>query len=313
MANYLVTGGAGFIGSHIVRHLVALKQSVRVIDNLSSGRLEKLGDVLDKIEFVKGDIRDQNVVISVMEGIDYVLHQAALRSVPRSMTRPGDYNDVNVWGTLNLLMAARNQEVKHFVLASSSSVYGLNDIFPQEEGLTTIPISPYALTKLMGEQYCSLFSRAFHLPTTSLRYFNVFGPRQGLDDDYAVVVPKFIVSLSSNISPPIYGDGKQSRDFTYVDNVVAANLACCLSHDKISKVYNVACGETHSVLELFEILSRLLKSSVKPTFQPPRPGDVYKSHADISSIQRDIQWRPLVGFEEGLIRTIQWFRENPIS
>ncbi|MBM3245663.1 MAG: NAD-dependent epimerase/dehydratase family protein, partial [Candidatus Omnitrophica bacterium] len=224
MKRFLVTGGAGFIGSHIVEELLNREYKVRVLDNFSSGKLENLRPFLGKIELMRGDIRSKKSCLKATKGVDFVLHQAALRSVPKSLVCPQDYNEVNIQGTLNMLEASLKNKAKSFVLASSSSVYGDTDSFPEREDFLPSPISPYALSKLAGEYYCKIFSLHYKLPCISLRYFNVFGPRQSLDDEYAVVIPKFINCILNNERPPIFGTGKQSRDFTYVTNVVNANL-----------------------------------------------------------------------------------------
>ena len=224
MSSFLVTGGAGFIGSHIVEELVREGQNVRILDNFSSGKKENLQGLRGKIELIKADIRSKESCLKACRGVDFVLHQAALRSVPKSMGNPKEYNEVNIGGTLNMLEAAKKNKVKRFVFASSSSVYGDALSFPEKESFIPQPISPYALTKLTGEYYCKIFSFHYGLPAISLRYFNVFGPRQSLDDEYAVVVPKFINCMLKNECPPVYGSGKQSRDFTVVTNVVNANI-----------------------------------------------------------------------------------------
>ncbi|MCM8795190.1 MAG: SDR family oxidoreductase, partial [Candidatus Omnitrophica bacterium] len=302
--------GAGFIGSHIVEVLVKKGHCVRVLDDFSSGKEENLSAVINRIEIIKGDIRNREICFRAARGIDFILHQAALRSVPKSLDNPEEYNAVNIQGTLNMLEAARDNKVKGFVFASSSAVYGEAKRFPQREDDLPQLISPYALTKLAGEYYCRIFAKNYGLNTISLRYFNVFGPRQALDDEYAVVIPKFINCLLRGESPPIYGTGRQSRDFTYVENVVKANL-CAL--DKVGfkgEVFNVAQGENHSVLELLRILKKILKKRIKPTFLPPRPADVFKTHADINRSRRFLGFRPEVSFYEGLRLTVDWFRQK---
>ena len=308
---YLVTGGAGFIGSHIVEALVCKGHEVRVLDNLSSGREENLTAVRDSIEFVEGDIRDKNLACKVMTGVDYVLHQAALRSVPKSMGMPVEYNEVNVNGILNLLIAARDAKVKRFVLASSSSVYGDVKNLPQSESDQNRPISPYALTKLIGENYCRLFADAYGLDTVSLRYFNVFGPRQSMDNDYAVVIPKFITSMLNGERPPIYGDGAQSRDFTYVENIVNANLAACAEKGRLKgEVFNVAGGEACTVLNIVHVLNRMLGADIQPEYLPIRKGDVLHTLANPQKIQSKLGWNLEVSFEDGLKRTLEWFKKE---
>lgn len=308
MKRYLVTGGAGFIGSHIVEALVRRKHFVRVVDNFSSGRKENLRNITDKIELIKGDIRSQGTCIRATRDIDFVLHQAALRSVPKSMKDPRGYNEVNIGGTLNMLEASLKNKVKCFCFASSSSVYGNINHFPQKEDFLSRPISPYALTKLTGEHYCRMFSYHYGLPTVSLRYFNVFGPRQALDDEYAVVIPKFINCILNDEPPPIYGTGRQSRDFTYIDNVVQANILATTKTKCNAWVFNVGCAKDYSVLWLVKILNKLMHKKIKPIFLEPRPGDILKTQADISKIAKDLGYEPRIDFVKGLELTIQYFK-----
>ncbi len=310
MATYLVTGGAGFIGSHIVFELVKSGNKVRVLDNFSSGKEENLKAVFDKIELVKGDIRDIELLKKATSGVDYCLHQAALRSVPKSVKFPQEYNDVNISGTLNVLLAAKENKVKRVVFASSSSVYGDVKKFPQSEIDLPLLISPYALTKLAGEYWCRVFSRQYGLETVSLRYFNVFGPRQSLDDEYAVVIPKFIVSVLKNQPPPVYGDGKQSRDFTFVENVVQANILAAKKEVASGKVFNIACGCDHTVIGLAKTINSILGKNIKPVFLPLRPGDVRKTLADIRSAKKYLGFKPKVDFETGIKRTVEWFKDR---
>ena len=311
MSVYLVTGGAGFIGSHLVEALVARGETVRVLDNFTTGRRENLEPLRGRVTVIEGDIRDRAAVEAAMRGVEFVLHQAALRSVPKSMAHPEEYHDVNVTGCLTMLQAARAAQVKRFVFASSSSVYGETDHFPQSEEQPAKPISVYGATKLMGEHYCHVFAKGFGLETVALRYFNVFGPRQSLENEYAVVIPKFITALLHDQPTPVYGDGKQSRDFTYIENVVEANLQACTAPGVGGRVFNVGCGATYSVLELANRLNRLLSKQIAPVFQPPRPGDVPRTQADLSSIQRGLGYRVRVEFDEGLRRTSAWFRDGP--
>lgn len=310
MDRYLVTGGAGFIGSHITEALVEGKQFVRVLDNFSSGKEENLSPVLDKIDLVKGDIRSGEICEKACEGIDFVLHQAALRSVPKSLINPKEYNEVNIQGTLNLLTASAKNKVKAFVFASSSSVYGDVKTFPEKESFLPGPISPYALTKLAGEHYCRLFSYHYAVPTVSLRYFNVFGPRQSLDDEYAVVIPKFITCMLNDEQPPIYGTGKQSRDFTFVQNVVQANLLAAKNHKFKGEVFNVASGRDYSILELVEVLNKLLGKNTKPVFLNPRPGDVFRTRADLTNSKKILGFRPKIDFIKGLKIALEYFKEQ---
>ncbi len=308
MSRYLVTGGAGFIGSHIIEALVRKKHSVRILDNFSSGRRENLAGVINKVELIRGDIRSAETCLKATRGVDFVLHQAALRSVPKSMKYPKEYNEVNINGTVNMLEASLKNKIKCFVFASSSSVYGQVERFPQKEDFSTYPISPYALTKLAGEHYCRMFSHHYGLSTVSLRYFNVFGPRQSLDNEYAVVIPKFINCLLNDKQPPIYGDGRQSRDFTYIDNIVKANILAAKTAIKGARVFNVGCGCNHSVLELAKTLNKLMHKNIRPVFLKPRAGDVLKTVADISNITRELAYKPKVDFIEGLRLTIEYFK-----
>lgn len=304
---FLVTGGAGFIGSHIVDALVKNGDKVIVLDDFSSGRRENLESILDKIEFVEGDIRDKAVVSKVMQGVDYVLHQAALRSVPKSLTNPELYNDVNINGTLNILDAAKGAKVKRVVFASSSSIYGETAKLPEKEDFLPLLISPYALTKLAGEYYCRIFSEIYGLQTASLRYFNVFGPRQSLENQYAVVIPKFITCILKDEKPPVHGDGKQTRDFTYVQNIVQANIKAATAPGIKCEVFNIACGKAYSVLDIVKYVNKILRKDVKPEFSPKRTGDVKHTLADIKKARKLINFKPEIDFEEGLKRTIEYF------
>ncbi|MBI4354280.1 MAG: SDR family oxidoreductase [Candidatus Omnitrophica bacterium] len=313
MARYLVTGGAGFIGSHVVDRLVKDGHAVRVLDNLSTGRLDNLQPVRARLEFIEGDVRDREVTARACLGVDAVIHEAALRSVPKSMRDPAGYAEVNVVGTINVLEAAAQAKVKRVVGVSSSSVYGDTDQMPLREDQPTRPISPYAASKLAAEMMCGMFARSYGLPTVCVRYFNVFGPRQSLENEYAVVVPKFITCLLRGESPPIYGDGRQSRDFTYVENVVEATLLAARVPDLSGEVFNVALGEEHSVLELLQELHDIVGTSVPPAFQPARPGDMRRTLADPSHAKRRLSWNGHVGFTEGLRRTVEWFRARPVD
>lgn len=308
---FLVTGGAGFIGSHIVERLLKDGHFVRVLDNFSSGKEENLfftHEIKTKnYELIRGDIRNYDICLEACDGIDYVLHQAALRSVPKSLTMPHEYNEVNIDGTVNMLEAARENKVKRFVYASSSSVYGEAETFPQKESDPSLLISPYALTKLTGEYYARIFSKNYGLETVGLRYFNVFGPRQSLDDEYAVVIPKFISCMLDNENPPIHGDGKQSRDFTYIDNVVEANILAATTSDIKCEVFNVAAGNDHSIIDLVDILNKIMGKDIPPKFTPIRPGDVLRTLADTTKIKRFLGYEAKVSFEEGLKKTTEWF------
>ena len=311
MANYLVTGGAGFIGSHTVDALLAQGHRVRVIDDLSTGSAANLAAVRSRIELVEADIRNRQAAAQAMRGIEFVIHAAAWRSVPKSMADPYGYTDVNVLGTVSLLEEAAKAKVKRFVCVSSSSVYGETTTMPLREDQPANPISPYAASKLADELFCGLFSRSFGLETVAVRYFNVFGPRQSLENEYAVVIPKFIVCLLRKESPPVYGDGKQSRDFTYVDNVVEGTIQASQTSGVSGEVFNIALGEEHSVLDLLAQINAILGLSVPPAFKPPRPGDVLRTLADPSKAKRRLGWEGRVKFAEGLRRTVEWFRAHP--
>ena len=311
---FLVTGGAGFIGSHIVERLLKEGHFVRVLDNFSSGKEENLNFTYDLpptiYHLIKGDIRDYQTCLQACSGIDYVLHQAALRSVPKSMTMPHEYNAVNIDGTVNILQAALKSKVKRVVIASSSSIYGDTDKFPEREDFLPQLISPYELTKLAGEHYCRIFSEHFNVETVCLRYFNVFGPRQALDDEYAVVIPKFIHCILNDEQPPIFGNGKQSRDFTYVDNVVEANILAATKPGIKCEIFNVANGHDNTVLELVDTLNKIIGKNIKPKFLPVRAGDVFRTAADISKIKSMRGFKPEVNFEEGLRETVEWFEKQ---
>ncbi|MCM8780243.1 MAG: SDR family oxidoreductase [Candidatus Omnitrophica bacterium] len=309
MKRYLVTGGAGFIGSHIVDTLVKDGHFVRVLDNFSSGKSHNLKDVKSKIDLIRGDIRNPNTCLKATKGMDFILHQAALRSVPKSFLNTGEYNDININGTLNLLKAAVKNKVKVFVFASSSSVYGDVRHFPEKEDFSLQPISPYALTKLAGEHYCRIFSSNYGLATVCLRYFNVFGPRQSLDDEYAGVIPKFISYLLNNRPPPIYGTGRQSRDFTYVDNVVSANILATKLQNAKGEIFNIGCGRPRTILSLAAALNKIMRKNIKPIFLPPRPGDVFKTQADITKVKKILGFQPKTDFNKGLKLTVEWFLE----
>lgn len=314
MSRFLVTGGAGFIGSNIVDELVKENHKVKVIDNFMTGKRENLKDVMDRIELVEGDIRDLDLMKKITKGIDFVLHQAAFRSVPKSVDNPALTNDINVSGTLNALIAANEAKVKKFIYASSSSCYGDTDKFPEREEALPGPISPYAVSKLTGEYYCMTFSATYGLKTVSLRYFNVFGPRQNPESKYSTVIPAFIFRMLRDLPPMINGDGKQSRDFTFVKNVVEANIKAALSGDgRAEGIFNVACGESYSVLDIVNKLNTLMEKNIKPEFGPPRAGDVRKTHADITKLKERLKVVPKIGFKEGLQKTLKWFQENRVE
>jgi len=307
---FLVTGGAGFIGSNITEALVEKGEEVRVIDNLSTGKKENLEPFLDKIEFIEGpegDLCDIEVAKKAVEGVGYIFHEAALPSVPRSVRDPISSNNANVSGTLNLLCAARDAGVKRLVYASSSSVYGESPVLPKKEDMSSEPLSPYAVSKLAGELYCKAFYRVYGLETVSLRYFNVFGPRQDPSSQYAAVIPKFIKAMLKKENPFIYGDGTQTRDFTYVENVVNANLLAIESRDAVGKVFNISYGSSRSINQLVKSLNKILGENIKSKYEKERPGDIMYSRGDISSAENILGYRPKVSLEEGLKKTVDWF------
>ena len=308
MRTSLVTGGAGFIGSHIAEALVRRGDRVRVLDNLSTGFLSNLETIRDRIEFIEGDVADAAVVGRAVEGVDCVFHQAALASVPRSMERPLDTHAACVTGTVTLLDAARRAGVRRVVYASSSSVYGDQPASSKRENDLPAPISPYGAAKLAAEYYCRTFAASFPLETVSIRYFNVFGPRQDPGSPYSAVIPLFITAILSGSQPVIYGDGLQSRDFTFVANVVEGNLLAADAPGVSGRVFNVAMGRTTNLLELLSAMNRLLGTQVKPQHAEPRPGDVRESMADITLARRDLGYEPKTGFEEGLARSIEYYK-----
>lgn len=312
MARCLVTGGAGFIGSHVVDALMARGDKVRVLDNLSSGKKENLAQHGSEVELLIGDLRDEEAVRKAVKGIDTIFHIAALRAVLRSVDDPRETNDVNVSGTLNLLLAARDLGVKRVVFSSSSSVYGDTEIFPSKEDALPRPQSPYAASKIMGEYYGQIFSRLYGLETVCLRYFNVFGPRQNPESKYSAVIPIFVDCLLKGVSPEIHWDGNQSRDFTYVENVVRGNLLAADTKGVSGEVFNIACHDEHSILEIFNQLMDILKvEKIKPVFQPKRAGDVRRSFADITKAERLLGYKTKVNFREGLEKTVGWFCPEP--
>jgi len=310
MDRYLVTGGAGFIGSHIAEELATKGFLVRIVDNFLTGKEENISSFLDRIELIRGDIRDLELCREVVKDVDYVLHQAALPSVPRSVEDPLLTNAINIEGTLNILLASRDASAKKVVFASSSSVYGDDEHLPKKEGLEGNPLSPYAITKLTGEKYCQVFSEIYGLATVCLRYFNVFGPRQDPFSQYAAVIPNFITRLLSDKAPIIHGDGEQSRDFTHVANVVEANLQAALAPDVSGQVFNLGNGVQTSVNGLAKTLTELTKKDIEPVHEDERPGDVKHSFADISKAEALLNYKPRVSLEDGLLRTIEWFKDQ---
>lgn len=310
MAKYLITGGAGFIGSHISEELVKRDHEVRIIDNFLTGKKENIASLLDKIELIEGDIKDLETCQRALEGVDFVLHQAALPSVPRSIKDPLATNENNIRGTLNVLLASREAKVKKVVFASSSSVYGDDTHLPKIEGRQGSPLSPYALSKLVGEHYCRIFSQIFGLSTVFLRYFNIFGPRQDPFSQYAAVIPNFITKMLKGEKPIIFGDGEQSRDFTFVSNVVEANILASKAQDVSGEAFNIACGERTTVNSLANTINEVLNKNIDPVHDEPRPGDVKNSYAEISKARKMLKYEPLVPFNEGLKKTINWYQER---
>ncbi len=303
---YLVTGGAGFIGSNLVKRLLEKSKKVRVLDNFSTGKRENIIQFAGRPDFelIEGDLRSSHLVRAAMKDVDFVLHQGALPSVPRSINDPITTNEVNISGTLNILDAAKEFKIRRVVFASSSSVYGNSEILPKSEQMSINPISPYALTKYAGERYCQIFFQLYGVETVCLRYFNVFGPNQNPSSEYSAVIPKFINLMLSNRSPKIYGDGNQSRDFTYIENVVNANLLACTADRVAGHVFNIASGERYSLLSLVEKINEKLKTDTASVFDQPRAGDVEHSLADISKAKEYMNYTPIVRFEEGLFKLI---------
>ncbi len=308
MGSYLVTGGAGFIGSHIVSALVARGDRVRVLDNLITGHRKNLTPFEGKIEFIEGDLVNPHDVERAVAGVDVVFHEAALASVPRSVDAPLDTNAACVTGTVTLLDVARRSKVRRVVFAGSSSAYGDQPKPAKDEGLLPLPLSPYAAAKLAGEFYCQAFTATYGLETVIIRYFNVFGPRQDPKSQYAAVIPKFITEMLAGQRPTIFGDGQQSRDFTYIDNIVHGNLLAADAPDAVGKTINVACGESFNLLELVTGINKVLGTNVEPVFEPARVGDVRESLADISVARKLLKYEPKVGFDEGLKRTVEYYR-----
>ena len=314
MGNYLVTGGAGFIGSHITETLLSQGHTVRVLDNFSTGKRENLKRLQTlfplSLQIVRGDIRNKKLCERTLSGMDYAFHQAAAVSVPKSVEDPETTHQVNITGTLNILLAAKKAGLKKVVFASSSAVYGDETLEskarkPKHENLPPNPLSPYGLSKLVGETYCRLFSRLYGLATHSLRYFNVFGPRQDPRSEYAAVIPKFVSALLSDSSPIIFGDGKQSRDFVYVGDVVQANLKACHLAGSAGEVFNVAMGRAYTLLQLLRTLQKITKKENLPVFAPPRPGDIRHSRAATQKIQKMLGYRPQCDLRQGLVKTVE--------
>jgi nucleoside-diphosphate-sugar epimerase len=303
----LVTGGAGFIGSHLVDALLAEGHIVRVVDNFSTGRRENIAHVRDRIELYEISITDSDKLIEALQGVDYVFHEAAMASVPRSIDDPKTCHDVNVTGTFNLLCAARDAGVKRVVYAASSSAYGDIEGEFKHEDMPPRPMSPYGAAKLMAEYYMQVFYQVYRLETVSLRYFNVFGPRQDPTSEYAAVIPKFATAMLGDTAPTIFGDGLQSRDFTYIDNVVHGNLLAATSPKAAGEVINLACGGRYTLLDLVDVINQHLGKQIAPRFAPARPGDIRHSRADIEKSRQLLGFELKVEFAEGIRRTVDWF------
>ncbi|HHT9155357.1 MAG TPA: SDR family oxidoreductase [Candidatus Tripitaka sp. YC43] len=310
MSLYLVTGGAGFIGAHLVERLLGQGETVRVLDNLDTGRKENLAHCLKKVDFCKGDIRDKKTVEKAMKGVDCVLHIAAQRSVPRSIDDPLSNNEVNVQGTLNVLWWAKETGVRRVVCASSSSVYGDSQAMPLKESYTPSPLSPYAISKLVGEYYCGVFYKIYGLETVSLRYFNVFGPRQDPCSQYANVVPLFIKAGLDGRQVEVHWDGRQSRDFTYIEDTMNATLLAATVPGVAGKVFNVGCGKDYSILDLLKTVERIIGRPISYTHTGARKGDVRRTLADISLAERLLGYKVSIGFEEGMEKTTEWFKKG---
>jgi nucleoside-diphosphate-sugar epimerase len=309
---YLVTGGAGFIGSNTVDELVRRGHSVVVLDDLSSGREDNLAEIRNKITFIKGSITDIEVVRKVMHEAEYVLHLGARTSVPRSVKDPLETNKINIEGTLNVLVAAKELKVKRVVFAASSSAYGETPTLPKTEAMQPQPISPYGVTKYVGELYCQTFGRCYGLENVALRYFNIFGPRQDPGSPYSGVLAKFCTAFLEDVQPLVFGDGEQTRDFTYVDNAVQANLLACEAPNASGKVFNVGVGGRVSLNEVLRELAKITGKTLAAKYEPPRDGDIRDSQADISEARETLGYDPQVSFEEGLARTFEWYRSTPM-
>jgi len=312
---YLVTGGAGFIGSHLAAELAtrlsAKDDEVIILDNFSTGKRENLSGI--PVRIITGDVRDIACIRSALSGVDTVFHQAAICSVARSMEDPIETHEVNATGTLNVLEAARREGVRRVILASSSAVYGDSEILPKHENMETAPLSPYAISKLIGELYCRLYWDSFGLETVVLRYFNVFGPRQDPQSDYAAVIPKFLNAIINEARPDVYGDGSQTRDFTYVQDVIDANLAAAVSPSAPGEVINIACGDRRSLLDLLNQLEQTLQCDATPLFHDRRAGDIWHSQASIEKAREILNYSPQTNFADGLAATVAWFLSRRLA
>ncbi len=311
MATCLVTGAAGFIGSSIARALVARGDTVRALDNLATGKRDNLADLAGKATLFEGSVADAAVVREAVRGAEFVFHEGALASVPRSIDDPLATHEANATGTLQLLLAARDAGVRRVVYAASSSAYGDNPELPKVEAMPPSPLSPYAASKLAGESYCQAFTTCYGLETVCLRYFNVYGPRQDPESVYAAVIPRFITMMLRGERPVIFGDGEQSRDFTFIEDCVAANLLAATSPKASGQVVNIACGKRYSLNELVALLNRILGTAIEPLHQPARKGDVKHSQASIAAARRLLGYKPHFSLEEGLRKTVEWFRRSP--
>jgi len=311
MPTSLVTGGGGFIGSHLARSLLARGQRVRILDNFSTGKPANIADIQDRVELIEGSVADADVCQRACEGVDFVFHKAAAPSVPKSVEDPQTAHQSNAEGTFNMLIAARDAKVRRFVFAGSSAAYGELPGLPKSETMGTSPLSPYAVHKIMGEHYCAVFAQCYGLETISLRYFNVFGPRQDPKSQYAAAIPAFITAIINDQSPTIYGDGEQTRDFTYIDNVIEANMKAIAAEKTRGEIVNIACGRKISVNEIIAEINTALGKNVACNHVGERAGDIKHSWADIERAKAVIGFEPVVDLAEGLKRTIAWYQENP--
>jgi nucleoside-diphosphate-sugar epimerase len=310
---YLVTGGAGFIGSHMVEALLSAGHTVRVVDNFVTGKRENLAHIADRIDLREFSITDRNRLAEAMRGVDYVFHLAALASVPRSVDDPILSNEYNVTGTLNVLVTARDAGIKRVVYAGSSSAYGNVESEYKAEDMLPCPLSPYAVAKLAGEHYCQAFTSVYGLETVTVRYFNVFGPRQDPLSTYAAVIPKFVTAMLGSRPPIVEGDGLQTRDFTFIDNVVHGTLLACHTPGVAGETFNIACGDRINLLEMITLLNGFMGTRIEPVFADPRPGDVRHSRASIEKARRMLDYQPIVSFEEGLGRTLAWYQTATVA
>jgi nucleoside-diphosphate-sugar epimerase len=312
MQKYLVTGGAGFIGSNIVRKILEQGDFARVADDFSTGKKENIKEFLSNpnFELLEGDITNLKFAKETVKGMDFVLHQAAIASVQRSVDDPLRSNNANINGTLNMLLASRDEKIKRFVYAASSSAYGDNPALPKKEDMPVLPVSPYALTKYAGERYCQIFWKLYGLPTICLRYFNVFGPKQDPNSQYSAVIPKFVTSLLKGEKPVVFGTGEQSRDFTFVDNVVDINLLSAKSEKGFGEVFNVGCEDQISLNQLLAILKNILNVEIEADYKDARLGDVLHTRADISKAKEILGYLPKINTKEGLIKTVGWYKNN---